>query len=124
MTKYSIVVNVKGNNKEGIKKGYKINEYGQYINGFTKLSKLLVKDMLKELESSEMVVYTYMMFKVAAMDSTLAFTSQKKIALDVNLERSSISLITDALKDKSYIRKKIFTGRQNRKKTTYTLRNE
>lgn len=124
LTKYSIVVNVKGNNKQGIKKGYKINEYGQYINGFTKLNKSLVKTMLMELTPSEMVVYTYMMCKVGATDSTLVFTSQKQIALAHDLTQQAISLITESLKEKKYIRKKTFMGKQHRKKTTYTLRNE
>lgn len=124
LTKFSIVVNVKGNPKQRIKKGFKINEYGQYLNGFTKLSKLLVKDMLKELQPSEMVIYIYMMFKVGAMDSTLVLTSQKQIALDVNLDQSVISRITDELKEKKYIRKKTFMSKQNRRKTNYTLRNE
>ena len=124
LTKYSIVVNVKGNNKQGIKKGYKINEFGQYINGFTKLNKSLVKTMLLELTPAEMVVYTYMMFKVAATDSTFAFASQDKIGEDVDLDKSMISRITDELKRKNYIRKKTYMGKQNRKKTTYTLRND
>lgn len=124
LTNLSIVVNVKGNPKQGIKKGYKINEYGQYINGFTKLSKLLVKDMLKELEPSEMVIYTHMMFKVGAMNSTLMLTSQSKMALDVNLSQNRISEITDELKEKNYIRKKTFMSKQNRRKSIYTLRNE
>lgn len=124
LTKHSIVVNVKGNNKEGIKKGYKINQYGQFINGFTKLNKSLVKMMLFELDPSELVVYTYMMFKVGATDSILVFTNQKQIALDVGLKQPTISDITNSLKEKNYIRKKTYMGKQHRKKTTYTLRNE
>ncbi|MEG7894692.1 HTH domain-containing protein [Bacillus cereus] len=124
LTKHSIVVNVKGNSRQGIKKGYKINRYGQYLNGFTKLSKSLVKTMLMELQPSEMVVYTYMMHKVGAMDVTLLFTSQTQIALDIGLKQNRISEVTDILKDKKYIKKSTTMGKQNRKKTTYTLRNE
>lgn len=118
------MVNVKGNSRQGIKKGYKINRYGQYLNGFTKLSKSLVKTMLMELQPSEMVVYTYMMHKVGAMDVTLLFTSQTQIALDIGLKQNRISEVTDILKDKKYIKKSTTMGKQNRKKTTYTLRNE
>lgn len=124
LTKHSIVVNVKGNSRQGIKKGYKINRYGQYINGFTKLSKSLVKTMLMELEPSEMVVYTYMMHKVGAMETALLFTSQTQIALDIGLTQNRISQITDVLKDKKYIKKNTTMGKQNRKRTTYILRNE
>ena len=122
LTKFSFVVNVPGNTRKGIKKGYKINIFGQYIDGFTKLSRILVEKMLKELIPSEMVIFIYMTCKVGAMDTTLVFTSQTKIALDVSLDQTAISTITDSLKEKKYIRKKTVMGKQNRKKTTYTLR--
>ncbi|KLV14080.1 HTH domain-containing protein [Bacillus anthracis] len=124
LTKFSIVVNVPGNTRKGIKKGYKINQFGQYINGFTKLNKALVETMLLKLEPFEMVVYIYMMFKVSAMDSTFVFTSQTQMSLDIGLTQQRISEITDVLRDKKYIRKKTVMGKQNRKKSTYTLRKE
>ena len=124
LTKFSLVINVPGNTRKGIKKGYRINEFGQYMNGFTKLSKLLVKDMLRELIPSQMVVYIYLKFKFNAMNATGVFTSQSQIASDVGLDRTAISIITDALKEKEYIRKTTVMGKQNRKKTTYTLRVE
>ncbi|HDR3647212.1 HTH domain-containing protein [Bacillus cereus group sp. LD113LC] len=124
LTRFSIVVNVKGNNKKGIKKGYKINRFGQFINGFTKLNKSLVKTMLLELEHSELIVYIYMMFKVNAMNETFVFTSQTQIALDVGLKQTRISEVTDILQEKKYIKKKTVMGKQNRKKTTYTLKEE
>ncbi|CAM4293773.1 MULTISPECIES: HTH domain-containing protein [Bacillus] len=124
LTKHSIVVNVKGNNKQGIKKGYKINKYGQYLNGFTKLGKHLVRSMLMDLEATEIVLYTYMMFKVRSMDATSLFTSQMKMSLEVGLDQSAVSKITDRLKEKEYIFKNTVLGKQNRKRTTYTLRGE
>lgn len=124
LTKHSIVVNVKGNNKLGIKKGYKINKYGQYLNGFTKLGKHLVRSMLMDLEATEIVIYTYMMFKVGSMNAAFLFTSQMKMSLEVGLDQSAISKITDRLKEKNYIFKKTTPGKQNRKRTTYTLRGE
>jgi len=124
LTNHSIVVNVKGNPKQGIKKGYKINEYGQYINGFTKLSRALVKNMLRELQPSEVVIYTYMFFKIRAIDEAVSFTSQDVIALDVDLTQQAISKVTTALEEKKYIRKKTFMTKQKRRKTEYTLRME
>lgn len=123
LTKRSIVVNVKGNNKEGIKKGYRINHYGAYIDGFTKLSKMLVKDMVNQLEPSEIVLYVLLLSKSKGMNKTMIFTSQHKIALGTGIDQSSVSRITDQLKEKGYIRKETILGKQNRKKTTYTLRN-
>ncbi|OHY73285.1 hypothetical protein BCV52_27170 [Priestia aryabhattai] len=123
LTKRSIVVNVKGNNKQGIKKGYRINHYGAYIDGFTKLGKMLVESMVNKLEPSETVLYLYFMFKSKSMNKTLVFTSQQNIAKDVGLTQQAISLITSELKKKGYIKKETIMSKQNRKKTTYTLRN-
>lgn len=124
LTKFSIVLNVPGNTRKGIKKGYKINKFGQYTNGFTKLNTSLVEAMLLQLEPSEMVIYIYLTFKVNAMDVAFVFTSQAQMALDIGLTRNRISEITDILKNKKYIRKKTVMGKQNRKKSTYTLRKE
>ncbi len=80
--------------------------------------------MLLELEHSELIVYIYMMFKVNAMNETFVFTSQTQIALDVGLKQTRISEVTDILQEKKYIKKKTVMGKQNRKKTTYTLKEE
>lgn len=123
LTKRSIVVNAKTVSKKlGGKKRFRINHYGAFINGFTKLSRPLVKDMLRELQPSELALYVYFMFKSKGMNKTMVFTSQKNISTDVGLDQSVVSRITDQLKVNGYIRKKTVMGKQNRKKTTYTLR--
>lgn len=123
LTKRSIVVNAKNVSKKlGGKKRLKINIYGAFINGFTKLSRPLVKDMLRELHPTELALYVYFMSKAKGMDKTMVFTSQKKIAEDTGLTQQNVSLVTENLKEKHYIRKKTIMSNQNRKKTTYTLR--
>jgi Helix-turn-helix domain len=123
LTKKSIVVNVKGNNKQGIKKGYRINHFGAYIDGFTKLGNMLVESMINRLEPLEIVLYVYFMFKSKSMNKTMIFTSQHNIAKDVGLTQQAISSLTNELKKKGYIKKETIMGKQHRKKTTYTLRN-
>ena len=78
--------------------------------------------MLMELQPSEMVVYTYMMHKVGAMDVTLLFTSQTQIALDIGLKQNRISKVTDILKDKNTSRRARQWANKIEKKTTYTLK--
>lgn len=119
LTKRSFVTS-KISNKKRV---YKLNIFGTYIDGFTKLSKLLVKDMLNELDSSETALYVYMMYKLSAMKQAKLFVSQKNISQDMGLEQSNISRITDSLKDKGYIKKQTKMTAQKRRKSDYVLRN-
>lgn len=118
----SIVMSVNGNYKQGIKKSYRIKKFKASKTGFTQLSKPLVKGMIRELESSEIVLYVYLMSEVKSINKTTVSTSQRDIALYTGLTQASVSGITDRLDQKEYIRKKTVVDAQNRKKTTYTLR--
>ena len=92
------------------------------MNGFTKLGKHLVRSMLMDLEATEIVIYTYMMFKVGSMNAAFLFTSQMKMSLEVGLDQSAISKITDRLKEKNYIFKKLPQEAKQKKNHLYIKR--
>lgn len=123
LTKRSLALKVKVANNKGTKDAYKINKYGAYKNGFTQISKLLAKDMIRTLQPSELVLYIVLYSKAKGMNKVNIFTSQEKLALAIGSDQTRISRITDKLKEQGYIRKTTTMSIQNRKKTTYVLRN-
>jgi predicted transcriptional regulator len=124
LTRKSIVVKASGSNNKGSKDGYRVNKFGAYRNGFTKISKLLARDMIRLLKPGELAVYLLLFSKSKGLNKVSIFTAQENLALEIGLEQSSISRITDKLKECGYIKKETIMSVQNRLKTTYILRNK
>ena len=110
----------KENRRLGEKYIYYINPYFSTIEGYTMIENSLVKLMLQELTDGESKLYIYLC-KMIGSSKNECWSSQKYIAKNIGKTQQGISLITDKLSEKRYIKKTTLITDDNIKVCTYNL---
>ena len=110
----------KENRRLGEKYIYYINPYFSTIEGYTMIENSLVKLMLQELTDGESKLYIYLC-KMIGSSKNECWSSQKYIAKNIGKTQQGISLITDKLSEKRYIKKATLITDDNIKVCTYNL---
>lgn len=113
-------VKEKENRRLGEKYIYYINPYFSTIEGYTMIENSLVKLMLQELTDGESKLYIYLC-KMIGSSKNECWSSQKYIAKNIGKTQQGISLITDKLSEKRYIKKTTLITDDNIKVCTYNL---
>lgn len=110
----------KENRRLGDKYIYYINPYFSSIDGYTMIENSLVRLMLKELTDGESKLYIYLC-KMIGSSQNECWSSQKYIAKNIGKTQQGVSLITDKLSEKRYIKKTTLITDENIKVCTYNL---
>lgn len=108
------------NRRLGEKYIYYINPYFSTIEGYTMIENSLVRLMLKELTDGESKLYIYLC-KMVGSSKNECWSSQKYIAKNIGKTQQGVSLITDKLSEKRYIKKTTLITDENMKVCTYNL---
>lgn len=108
------------NRRLGEKYIYYINPYFSTIEGYTMIENSLVRLMLKELTDGESKLYIYLC-KMIGSSKNECWSSQKYIAKNIGKTQQGVSLITDKLSEKRYIKKTTLITDENMKVCTYNL---
>lgn len=96
------------NRRKGEEYIYYLNPYFSSIKGFTMIENAIVRLMLKDLTDGEMKLYSYLC-RMIGNDGNDCWASQKYIAQKIGKKgHSSISKMTDSLKEKGFISKRTF----------------
>lgn len=101
---------------------YKLNPYFSKTKGYTALNVTLAEHMLEKLNAIEMILYTFLLYKVRSMKETSLYTTQDTIAEELELDRTTISKTTDQLALKRYIEKETIRREDSTLKSTYILK--